>query len=224
MGEEEQADSASIRVLVIDNHDLFRTGLVKMLQGEPGIDVVGQASTATMGVRLAGELLPSVVLMDLLMPDLDGIEATRKIHQNYPAIRVIALTVAADEGNVAAAVLAGARGYLVKDTPVAEVVAAIRAAAVGESWLSPRAAAALFARIRREHVEPLSKPQPPLNLSPREIEVLRLVARGMENAQIAAELHISPRTAKNHLSSVLNKLGVTNRVQAAIVAVRSGLG
>ena len=131
--------------------------------------------------------------------------------------------MAIDEKDVAAAVFAGACGYLVKDTPIDDVVAAVRAAADGESWLSPRAAAALLDRMRREHVEPSSEPQPPGNLSPRELEVLRLVARGMENAEIAAELNISPRTAKNHLSSVLGKLGVSNRVQAAIFAVQQGI-
>ena len=213
-----------IGVLVVDDHDLFRTGLVSMLQAEAGIQVVAQASLGRMGVRLAQELRPSVVLIDLRMPDLDGIEATKRIVQNDPGARVIALTVAIDEKDVAAAVLAGACGYLVKDTPIADVVAAVRAAAIGDSWLSPRAATALLDRMRREHVEPASEPVSRAALSPRELEILRLVARGMENAQIAAELNISPRTAKNHLSSILNKLGVANRVQAAIFAVRSGLG
>ena len=221
---EERAHSGSrIRVLVVDDHDLFRTGLATMLQAETGIEVVAQASRGSMGVRLARELHPSVVLMDLRMPDLDGIEATKEILQDNPATRVIALTVANGESDIAAAVLAGACGYLVKDTPIDDVVAAVRAAASGDSWLSPRAAAALLDRMRREHVEPSHDPQQLSILSPRELEILRLVARGMENAEIAAELNISPRTAKNHLSSVLNKLGMTNRVQAAILAVRSGL-
>jgi DNA-binding NarL/FixJ family response regulator len=224
MIEEDRAEAASITVIVVDDHDLFRTGLVTMLQAEPGIDVVAQASLGRMGVRLAHELRPSVVLMDLRMPDIDGIEATGEILRNDPGIQVIALTVASDEKDVAAAVLAGASGYLVKDTPIDDVVAAVRAAAIGESWLSPRAAAALLDRMRREHVEPASEPPASAKLSPRELEILRLVARGMENAEIAAELNISPRTAKNHLSSVLGKLGVANRVQAAIFAVRSGLG
>ena len=222
---DDRGDSGpQIGVLVVDDHDLFRTGLVTMLQAEAGIRVVAQASLGRMGVRLAQELRPSVVLMDLRMPDLDGIEATKTIVRNDPSARVIALTVAMDEKDVAAAVLAGACGYLVKDTPIDDVVAAVRAAALGDSWLSPRAATALLDRMRREYVEPSSEPVSRGELSPRELEILRLVARGMENAQIAAELNISPRTAKNHLSSILNKLGVANRVQAAIFAVRSGLG
>ena len=214
---------ARIGVLVVDDHDLFRIGLVTMLRADAGIEVVGQASRGRMGVRLAQELRPSVVLMDLRMPDLDGIEATKEILQGNPETRVIALTVANGESDIAAAVLAGACGYLLKDTPIEDVAAAVRAAANGDSWLAPRAAAALLDRMRREHVEPSRDPQLLAILSPRELEILRLVARGMENAEIAAELNISPRTAKNHLSSILNKLGMTNRVQAAILAVRSGL-
>jgi two-component system, NarL family, response regulator LiaR len=224
MAASDSADAESrIGVLVVDDHDLFRTGLVRMLQVQPDIEVVAQASMGRMGVRLARELHPAVILMDLRLPDLDGIQATREIVRGDPAARVIVLTVAADEENVAAAVLAGARGYLVKDIPVDDVIGAIRAAAAGESWLSPRAATAVLDRMRREHVEPSGDPGATANLSPRELEILRLVARGMANAEIAAELNISPRTAKNHLSSVLSKLGVTNRVQAAIFAVRSGL-
>ena len=214
---------ARIGVLVVDDHDLFRIGLVTMLRADAGIEVVGQASHGRMGVRLAQDLRPSVVLMDLRMPDLDGIEATKEILQGNPETRVIALTVANGESDIAAAVLAGACGYLLKDTPIEDVAAAVRAAANGDSWLAPRAAAALLDRMRREHVEPSRDPQLLAILSPRELEILRLVARGMENAEIAAELNISPRTAKNHLSSILNKLGMTNRVQAAILAVRSGL-
>jgi DNA-binding NarL/FixJ family response regulator len=220
----ERDDSAPrIGVLVVDDHDLFRSGLAAMLQVEPGIELVAQASTGRMGVQLARELRPAVVLMDLRLPDLDGIDATVQILRTNPDIRVIALTVASEESDVAAAVLAGARGYLVKETPIEEVVAAIRAAAAGESWLSPRAAAALLDRMRREYVEPLREFQQGADLSPRELEILRLLARGLSNTDIATELHISPRTAKNHLSSVLSKLGVANRVQAAIFAVRSGL-
>jgi two-component system, NarL family, response regulator LiaR len=211
-------------VLVVDAHDLFRTGLETILQAAAGIEVVGQASRGRMGVRLARELRPSVVLMDLRIPDLDGIEATREILQNDPRTRVVALSAAVDGNDVAAVVLAGASGYLVKDASIEDVVAAVRAAARGDAWLSPQAAAALLERVRREHVESPRDPQPHAKLSPREHEILRLLARGMENAQIAAELNISTRTAKNHLSSVLYKLNMHNRVQAAIFAVRNGLG
>ena len=137
---------------------------------------------------------------------------------------MIALTVANDERDVEAAVLAGACGYLAKEVPIADVVSAVRAASNGDSWLSPRAATAVLERMRRDHVEPEPDAGRMQRLSPRELEILGLVAKGMENAEIASELSISPRTAKNHLSSVLAKLGVSNRVQAAIYAVKRGLG
>jgi DNA-binding NarL/FixJ family response regulator len=214
---------ARICALVVDDHDLFRTGLASLLGAQEDIEVLAQASGGRAGVRLAHELRPDVVLMDLRMPDLDGVEATRAIVDRNPAARVIVLTVASEEGDVAAAVLAGACGYLVKDAPIDDVVVAVRAAAAGESWLSPRAAAGLLERMRREHIDPAPEPDGGEQLSPRELDVLRLVARGLENSEIAAELGISPRTAKNHLSSILAKLGISNRIQAAIYAVRRGI-
>jgi len=213
----------SISVLIVDDHDLFRSGLSAMLKSEPGIEVIAQASRGTLGIRLALELRPQVVLMDLRMPDVDGLVAIQQIIGRSPDARIIVLTVAADDGDLAAAILAGACGYLLKDNPIESVVAAVRAAAAGDSWLSPKAASAVLEKIRRDHVEPLVEPERAGILSPRELEVLRLLARGLENAEIAAELHISPRTAKNHLSNVLAKLGMSNRVQAAIYAVRHGL-
>jgi DNA-binding NarL/FixJ family response regulator len=131
--------------------------------------------------------------------------------------------VASDEADVASAVIAGACGYLLKDSPIDDVVEAVRAAARGIAWLSPRAAEALLGRIRRDYVEPGGTPEPEPDLSPREVEVLQLIARGLDNSEIAAELSISPRTAKNHVSSILSKLEVPNRIQAATYAVRSGL-
>jgi DNA-binding NarL/FixJ family response regulator len=212
-----------IRALVVDDHDLFRTGLSSMLAASGGVEVVAQASGGRMGVRLARELKPEVILMDLRMPDLDGVDAIKAIVEHDPTARVIVLTVASDETNVAAAVVAGACGYLLKDAPIDDVVVAVKAAARGESWLSPRAAGSLLERVRRTNVESGPAHEPTVDLSPRELEVLRLVARGLENSEIAAELGISPRTAKNHLSSILAKLGMTNRIQAAIYAVRRGL-
>jgi DNA-binding NarL/FixJ family response regulator len=214
-----------ISVAVVDDHDLFRTGLVALLKTKPGIDVIAQASRGRLGVQLALELRPQVVLMDLGLPDIDGIVATRQITEQQPHTRVIVLTVASEDGDVEAAVLAGACGYILKDSPVEEITSAIRAAALGEAWLSPRAASAVLEKMRRDHVAAdTSSAPPPDILSPRELEILRLVARGLENSEIAAELGISPRTAKNHLSNVLTKLGMTNRVQVAIYGVRHGIG
>jgi DNA-binding NarL/FixJ family response regulator len=223
IGGSENQRQDPIGVLIVDDHDLFRAGLAAMLKADPEIEVLAQASRGRLGVQLARELHPQVVLMDLRIPDLDGIDATREIVANDPQARVIALTVSGAEHDVASVVLAGACGYLLKDNSVEDVGAAVRAAAAGESWLSPRAAATVLEKMRREYVEPPSEDDPVGLLSPREMEILRLIAHGLENTQIAAELNISPRTAKNHLSNVLAKLGMTNRVQAAIYAVRHGL-
>jgi DNA-binding NarL/FixJ family response regulator len=214
---------AEITVLVVDDHDLFRTGLASLLGAHGDIEVVGQASGGRMGIRLAKELAPDVVLMDLRMPDVDGVEATRAIIEGLPGARVVALTVASEDGDVAEAVRAGACGFLVKDTPVDDIVVAVRAAAQGAAWLSPRAADAILGRVR-EGSEAVAQEGGPFDLlSPRELDVLRLMAQGLENSEIARELNISPRTAKNHVSSILLKLGFPNRIQAAIYAVRGGL-
>jgi DNA-binding NarL/FixJ family response regulator len=210
-------------VIVVDDHDLFRTGLVSLLAAEPDLDVIGQASGGRAGVRLAAELAPDVVLMDLRMPDLAGPEATREILARNPSIRVVALTVVADEVEVAAAMQAGASGFLAKETPVAGVAMAVRAAAQGVAWLSPGAADVLLAHVRRDGPETAADTGPESRLSARELEVLRGVARGMDNAEIAAELGISPRTAKNHVSNILGKLGAASRLQVAVYAVRRGL-
>ena len=176
-----------------------------------------------MAVRLAGELQPDVVLMDVRMPDLEGPAATREILASHPSTRIVALTVVSDESDVAAAVEAGASGFLPKDTPIDRLVLAVRAAANGVAWLSPRAAEVVLGRVRRGGFD--GPPDAGLidELSAREREVLRLIARGMENAEIARELGISPRTAKNHVSNILAKLGLPSRIQAAIYAVRRGL-
>jgi DNA-binding NarL/FixJ family response regulator len=158
--------------------------------------------------------------MDLRLPDLDGPSATRAILERDDAVRIVVLTVSADEADVAAAVDAGACGYLVKDSAVEDIVGAIRSAASGGAWLSPQAAQTVLERVRRTGPVAIA---PDDGLSVRETEVLQLLARGLDNNEIAAELSISPRTAKNHVANVLDKLGVDNRVQAAVYAVRSGI-
>jgi NarL family two-component system response regulator LiaR len=213
-----------VRLLVVDDHDLFRAGLASLLSAEDGIEVIGQASGGKMGVRLASELRPDVVLMDVRMPDIGGPEATRLILEREPDIKVLALTVSSDDADVSAALQAGAVGFLAKDTPIDSLVVAVNAAASGAAWLSPRAAEVVLGRIRT--VAPAPPPDSPslAQLSDREIDVLRLIASGMENAEIADALNISPRTAKNHVSNILAKLGLPSRVQAAVYAVRQGVG
>lgn len=212
-----------IRVLLVDDNNLFRVGMASLLDAYDEIEVIAQASGGRMGVRLAAELRPDVVLMDVRMPDLDGPGATKEIVDQNPAARVVALTVAADEADIATAIDSGASGYMLKDSGIDDVVAAIRAAADGTAWLSPRAAQTLVDLIRREHTYAVQLPDREASLSPRELDVLRLVARGLDNSEIAAELSISPFTVKNHVSTILGKLGVSNRLQAAIYAVQQGI-
>jgi DNA-binding NarL/FixJ family response regulator len=214
---------SDVRVLVVDDHDLYRIGLASLLSAEPGFEVVAQASGGKMGVRLALELRPDIVLMDVRMPDLPGAEATRQITEQLAHVRVLALTAVYADDDVAAMLHAGAGGFLTKDTDVDSVLAAVRAAGSGAAWLSPRAAEAVLRGIRA--AEPQRDPEPDLiaQLSPRELDVLRLVAEGMENSAIAASLHISSLTAKNHVANILVKLGLPSRVQAAVYAVRNGV-
>jgi DNA-binding NarL/FixJ family response regulator len=216
-------DQTAVRVLIVDDHDLFRTGLASLLSARADIEVVAQASGGRMAVRLADELRPDVVLMDLRMPDLEGQDATRAILERRPSTRVVALTVLSDDADVAAALEAGACGFLAKDTPIEDVVVAVQAAAQGAAWLSPRAAEVVLARLRAPQTRQDYGQAPIQELSARELDVLRLIAQGMENAEIAAALHISPRTVKNHVSNILAKLGLPSRVQVAIYAVRHGL-
>ena len=220
---EVELQDGPIRVLVVDDHDLFRTGMSSLLSSQPDIEVVAQASGGRMGVRLASELRPDVVLMDLQMPDLGGDLATREVLERNPAARVVVLTVLSGDEDVVAAMEAGACGFLAKDTPIDDVIVAVRCAAQGAAWLSPRAAEVVLKRLRRTEEEQPPVLDPVVELSARELEVLRLIARGLENSQIAETLNISPRTAKNHVSNILAKLGLPSRVQAAIYAVRSGL-
>ena len=207
-------------VIVVEDHDLFRGGLVVLLQ-DRGVQVLGQTGLASEAVEMARVRQPDVVLMDISMPGGSGIEATHSMTAAAPMTRVLMLTVANDEDSVMQALLAGACGYLLKDTAIDQIVEAIRTVAGGESVLSPSITTQLIRRSREPAaVGPTAST---VELTLREHEVLELISRGMDNPEIAAALHLSTHTVKNHVSSILGKLQVENRVQAAVRAIRGGL-
>jgi len=213
---------ADPRVLLVDDHDLFRTGLRNLL-ADQGVDVVGEAQTGAEALGLVRELAPDVVVMDLNMPGMSGVEATRQINVLAPLTRVLVLTISDQDADVMDAILAGASGYLLKDSSIQELLQGIRSAAVGEALISPHIASKVLQRIRATSTSPEIADTIRSELSDREIQVLKLIANGTDNAQIAAELHISPKTVKNHISNILMKLQIDNRIQAAVYAVRSGI-
>jgi two-component system, NarL family, response regulator LiaR len=205
-----------IRVLVVDDHAVVREGLRAFLDLQDGIEVAGDAADGREAVALAERLRPDVVLMDLVMPELDGVGAMRLLRERVPATRVIVLTSFLDDDKLMPALRAGAAGYLLKNAAPQEVARAVRVAHAGETLLDPAVAARLVESLTGER-EPLDR------LTPREREVLELVGRGFPNKRIAQELRLSEKTVKTHVGHVLAKLGVTDRTQAAVVAVRAGL-
>jgi DNA-binding NarL/FixJ family response regulator len=208
----------SISVLLVDDHAVVREGLRSLLEVQDGIEVVGDAADGEAAVREAEARRPDVVLMDLVMPRLDGVGAMRELRRRLPSARVIVLTSFADDDRLLPAIRAGAAGYLLKDGDPQEVVRAVRAAYRGDALLDPSVAARL--------VEAVAQPRGAGHadrLTPREQEVLGLIARGLPNKLIARELEISEKTVKTHVGHVLAKLGVTDRTQAALQAVREGL-
>jgi DNA-binding NarL/FixJ family response regulator len=211
-----------LRVLVVDDHDLFRTGLRNLLE-EEGVNVVGEAENGENAIRLASDLTPDVVIMDLNMPGVGGVETTRRLSSLAPLSRVVVLTISADDDDVMNAVMAGACGYLLKDSSIQELIAGIRAASEGESLISPQIAAKVLQRLRAQSKDVDAAETIRAELSDRELEVLKLIANGKDNAQIARDLFISPKTVKNHISNILMKLQIENRIQAAVYAVRSGI-
>jgi two-component system NarL family response regulator len=216
------AATKSIRVVVVDDHDLFRSGLVRLLSEQDGIEVVEEAADGERAVRVVGRMRPDVVLMDLGLPGISGIEATRHIFEQMPGANVLVLTISDAERDVIDAILAGARGYLLKESTLDEIIGGIRSAAVGQSTLSPRIAARVLDRLRA--LEQSGRVRDgEAELTERELEILGLIAAGKENAEIGAELVISSQTVKNHVSSILAKLRLENRIQAAVHAVRRGI-
>ena len=210
---------AMIRILLVDDQALFREGLSTLLSVQPDLEVVGEAGNGEEALRVAASLHPDVVLMDLQMPVLDGVAATRRLRAAQPECRVIVLTTFDDGEYVFEGLRAGAVGYLLKDAPSEKLVEAIRAAARGESFLQPSVAAKVVAEFARLS-DRAAPPPPPLvePLSERELEILRLVAAGSSNREVAAALFIAEGTVKNHLTNILGKLGVRDRTQAALKA------
>jgi two-component system NarL family response regulator len=215
-------ESPLVRVLVVDDHALFRHGLMQVLQTVPDIEVVAEAQDAPSAIELAAEWLPDLVLMDVHMPGMNGIEAARRIRTAQPGTRILMLTESEDEDDLYGAVRAGATGYLLKEVAIDEIADAIRSVASGQALVSPMMTTkllsqfnALSRRVEEEHDG--------RRLTPRELEVLRLVARGLSNKDIAAELVISENTVRNHVRNILEKLEVRSRVEAAMYAVREKL-
>jgi DNA-binding NarL/FixJ family response regulator len=203
-----------IRLIIVDDHPVVRTGLRGMLAGDPGFDVVGEATTGVEAVALVAQVGPEVVLMDLRMPEMDGVTAIGEIKAQRPETEILVLTTYDSDADILPAIEAGATGYLLKDAPRAELFRAIRAAARGESALAPSVAARLLGRMRAPDQEALSA---------REIEVLSLVAEGASNREIGRQLQISEATVKSHLVHIYGKLGVPDRTSAVTTALRLGI-
>jgi DNA-binding NarL/FixJ family response regulator len=217
----DEPSSEPLRVVLVDDHPVYRAGLARLLR-ESGVDVIAEVPNGEAALTAVEELAPDVVVMDLNMPGMSGLEATQRLVAQSPATRVLIVSVSAQEADVTDAILAGASGYVLKESPVEEVVAGIRAAAAGQSLISPRIATMLLQRIR-DAAGSVDMDLAPANLSARELEVLSLMAEGKSNHEIAEALVISPSTVHNHISSILMKLQVENRVQAAVRAIRDRL-
>ena len=205
----------TIRILLVDDHSVVRRGLRSFLKYDPELEVVGEAEDGAEALSLAQELKPDVVLMDLVMPVMDGIAATAAIRRALPETEVLALTSVLEDASVVGAVRAGAIGYLLKNTQAEALCQAIKAAAAGQVQLTPKAAARLMQAV--------SAPESPEALTERETEVLRLLAQGQSNKQIAHNLHNTEQTIKTHVSKIFSKLGVQSRTQATLYAIRIGL-
>ncbi len=205
----------TIRILLVDDHMVVRKGLRTFLSYDPDLEVVGEAADGAEALSKARKLTPDVVVMDLLMPGMDGITATAAIRRELPETEVLALTSVLEDASVVGAVRAGAIGYLLKDTQAEALCQAIKAAAAGQVQLTPKAAARLM--------QALSAPESPEALTERETEVLRLLAQGQSNKQIAQRLNNTEKTIKTHVSRILAKLGVQSRTQATLYAIRTGL-
>ncbi len=213
----------SIRVLLVDDHSLFRKGVTAALTGHPDIQVVGEAGDGLEALVKARDLVPDVVLMDLSMPGMDGLEATRRIMAELPQVKIVMLTIAEEDQNLFDAIKNGAQGYLLKNIEPRELAEMLQGVSRGEAPMSRGTAAKILAEFARQAQEANAAVQPTACLTGREREVLGLVAAGVTNKGIATALGISPSTVKNHLQNILEKLHLENRVQAAAFALREGL-
>ncbi len=209
-----------LTILVVDDHAVVRQGLRAFLEAQPDFDVVGEAESGAQAVALAGELVPDVVLMDLLMPGMDGVEATRQIRRVSPRTQVVVLTSYHEDEHIFPALRAGAISYLLKSVKMDELAEALRRAAHGEATLHPRVAARLVREVSGRGDEP---PNPFTELTERELEILKLIANGLSNQQIAETLVISENTVKGYVSNILSKLHLADRTQAAVLAWREGV-
>jgi DNA-binding NarL/FixJ family response regulator len=215
-----------IRALIVDDHALFRRGLEMVLAAEDDIELVGEASDGAEAVQKAGESLPDVVLMDIRMPKSSGIEACRAMKEVAPSSKIVMLTISDEEEDLFEAIRAGASGYLLKDIPLDEVADVVRAVHGGQSLINPSMAAKLlteFAALNKRDQEERAEQVPPPKLTDREMQVLKLVAKGMNNRDIAKELFISENTVKNHVRNILEKLQIHSRMEAVMIAVREKL-
>ena len=222
----EALQAEPIRAMIVDDHALFRRGLEMVLEEEPDIELVGQASDGAEAVEKAAESLPDVVLMDIRMPRSSGIEACRAMKEAAPSAKIVILTISDEEEDLFEAIRAGASGYLLKDIPLDEVADAVRAVHGGQSLINPSMAGKLlteFSTLARRDDEERAQEVPAPRLTEREMQVLKLVARGMNNRDIAKELFISENTVKNHVRNILEKLQIHSRMEAVMVAVREKL-
>jgi two-component system, NarL family, response regulator DevR len=209
-----------IRLLIVDDHEMVREGLKAMLVSEPDFSIVGDAANAEQALELIGRLLPDIVLLDVRLPGASGIDVCRAVTEQYPQVAVIFLTTYTDENLVAQCIQAGARGFIVKDIERFDLKRAIRAVARGEATIDPKAAVAVLAQLRRA---PQAVPEPsPESLSPQQLVILRLVAQGLSSREIAAQLYLSENTVKGYVQEILHRLGVKNRTEAVMVAVKHG--
>ena len=211
-----------MKVLICDDQAIIRDGLEMLLKLEKDIEVSGQAQDGTEAVELVEKTQPDLVLMDLKMPGLNGIEATRHIRTHYPHVKVLVLTTYDDDEWVFDAIRAGASGYLLKDTPREEVIKAVRGTVTGKTFLDPAVAGKVLTQVAGSHAHPSTLLTD--KLTEREADVLRLIARGFTNADIADRLHLSEGTVRNHVSAIFAKLDVSDRTQAAVIAIQHGLG